>query len=1020
MDARTRRGGTPTSTSRQAVASDRIIRSKLRPPEALDRVVARPRLERRLQELIAAVPVLAIYATPGSGKTTAAAEALRDDERLAWLTLDESDVAPGRLLMYLEAALAHPAPEADGVATGALRDGLGHAEAAGLLAESLEGRSIHLVLDEAENIADAPAAVRVLDAFLRYAPSSLRVVLISRRDLPLDGRAGGLAGGVRVVGGAELAFTTDEAAAALERLPDAPVAAAEAVAATDGWVTGVLFEAWRSAEHVVGTGGEVDPLHGYLSTQILGRLDEAERHLLVMTSPLRRVDPDSAARLGVPDAQAVLESLRRQHLPASWEPEGPAMLCHSRFREYLLELLHRCDADTVRRQRRRHGDLLLAWGQLEEATEEFFAAGATDEALATADLSIEGVIDRLDLDVAGRWLDRVPPDELARHPGLLTGQLMLALGREEYGRGHAPAVALLEGPHADELPVRTLSLMAWCLWVAGDPERAREVEARMPPGPERRIIRYQQTSGNNDATPERETPPEPTGTPLDAILMRTSYITGRLRAVRDAPPMRWSSAVIAPWRADAARAMGRLDQAHDDVRAALAADFVSPRVEGIVLPHVLADLGRVDDALATLLEARPRGGQSGSVIWEFQSLLLEAWIRLRYDVDREHATAVLAGLAARPEMTHYAFLAEELLALTGLALLLAGDRDADARRKLDEAVDSMVTGCRILTLPASAVWLAEACWRLGDEEASDAAADLALDAAQRQGAQHTLLQALSDFPAVLVRRLDAEPTADSPWHDLGRVLAARSVALDRPLDHQVRFHDLGAPRVVVDGEVVRPKITKSLEILAYLAEAEDHCARRDDLMQAVFDGRSDHSARTYLRQALHKLRELLPAGTELMLDGDRVELAGVTIVTDSARFQRMLDEAARLGDSERLEALEAALKLYETGEYLAGRDSNWIDQRRGELEGRATDARFAVAELLFARSDLGAAQAHLDAALSADPYRERTWRLAMRVAAAYGDDDRVVSVFRRCERALAELGIAPAPSTHRLLDDLRR
>jgi len=69
----------------------------------------------------------------------------------------------------------------------------------------------------------------------------------------------------------------------------------------------------------------------------------------------------------------------------------------------------------------------------------------------------------------------------------------------------------------------------------------------------------------------------------------------------------------------------------------------------------------------------------------------------------------------------------------------------------------MVRGDRILELPTAAVYLAEAYWRAGDEDASDQAADLALDAAQRQGSNHLLLQALDDVPAVPTRRLDAEP-----------------------------------------------------------------------------------------------------------------------------------------------------------------------------------------------------------------------------------------------------------------------
>ena len=59
-------------------------------------------------------------------------------------------------------------------------------------------------------------------------------------------------------------------------------------------------------------------------------------------------------------------------------------------------------------------------------------------------------------------------------------------------------------------------------------------------------------------------------------------------------------------------------------------------------------------------------------------------------------------------------------------------------------------------------------------------------------------------------------------------------------------------------------------------------------------------------------------------------------------------------------------------------------------------------------------------ALADDPYREGAWRLVMRVASALGDDDGVVRAYRACEQALAEVGATPAPTTRRLLDQLRR
>ena len=44
----------------------------------------------------------------------------------------------------------------------------------------------------------------------------------------------------------------------------------------------------------------------------------------------------------------------------------------------------------------------------------------------------------------------------------------------------------------------------------------------------------------------------------------------------------------------------------------------------------------------------------------------------------------------------------------------------------------------------------------------------------------------------------------------------------------------------------------------------------------------------------------------------------------------------------------------------------------------------------------------------------------MRLAGAVGDEDRVIGAFRRCERALGELGASPSGTTRHLLDALRR
>ncbi|HXV91981.1 MAG TPA: transcriptional regulator, partial [Pseudonocardia sp.] len=215
-----------------------LVTARTTLPDLGDRVVDRPRVAAALHELTIAFPLVHVVAVAGSGKTTAVAQAVARGERpVAWLTLDPGDTAPGRLLTYLEAALSRVVPAAQDVAATALAQGYPHREAAALLAEAVGARPVLLVLDEVERLAGSAEARSVVAALLRYAPPALHAVLISRYEVDLD--TGPVLGRVAVAGGDALAFTVDEAAAALSRTGLPPVDPVRAVAASGGWVTGV-------------------------------------------------------------------------------------------------------------------------------------------------------------------------------------------------------------------------------------------------------------------------------------------------------------------------------------------------------------------------------------------------------------------------------------------------------------------------------------------------------------------------------------------------------------------------------------------------------------------------------------------------------------------------------------------------------------------------------------------------------------------------------------------------------------
>jgi DNA-binding SARP family transcriptional activator len=356
----------------------------------------------------------------------------------------------------------------------------------------------------------------------------------------------------------------------------------------------------------------------------------------------------------------------------------------------------------------------------------------------------------------------------------------------------------------------------------------------------------------------------------------------------------------------------------------------------------------------------------------------------------------------------------------GLALLRES-RDADALERLRRAVHGMVSGGRILELPIAAVYLSEAEWRTGDPDAADAAADLALDAAGRQGSNHHLLQALADYPAVASRRIDAEAGVDSRWHEIGRALRAQDVALVAQIRTSVELQEFGVRKIVVDGEEVRPRIHKAYELLALLATRQGQPTSRDELLGALFDASNTDSARAYLRQAIHWLRHTLPDGGVIVDGNGTARLADeLDVQTESMRIEAELATAARLQNAERLHATLTALAIYDRGEYLPGRRSTWTETREGELAAIAADARYEAAELAFADGDYRLAQKLARQVVKAEPFQESAWRLIMRLANMLGDDKAVMRAFRKCERSLAAVGTEPSPSTRQLLGQLRR
>jgi DNA-binding SARP family transcriptional activator len=993
-----------------------LIRQRLTIPPLPERLLAREHLEERIAAEIESQRLVIVSATAGAGKTTTIVRALdRVDRPVAWLTLDEADRAPGRLLTYIEAALRSP----EGRLADLLAEGVSHEDAAAILVEELGERPAVLVLDEVDRVQASRPAWAIIEAVVGYSPPSATVVLVSRRPLllatlpPAAERVGWILE-------QDLALDESEVEQVLALGGDSDLTAGEIMARTSGWVTGVLFDAWRSEHPASRLGGATDPLHGFLATQILEQLPSADQRFLIGTSLLDELTEQRALALGIADAGERMASLRRGHLPGTWTADGGSFRCHSRFREFLLSRLPARGSDEVAGLYRRHGQLLLREGHPEEAVEALLTAGSLAEAAEAAALVMPAVLERLDLALADRWLRAFRSLE---HPptGVVVAEVTLAAGREEFSRVVEIADRLDERGEIDELLAasgRAAALIAWAFAHVGRIDAAERIVDGTQTGPDAPALRYMLQLIR--PRPDADAPvPSLAGGALDALVIRDHYIYGRLERVLAETHRGWIGAVTTPWRIAALRASGRIADAAELFEAARESGLASLGLLGVVGPDVLLDAGDPDAAWTMTEEGLALTRAKGSLLFLALNRCVAAKIALRARNDPALALTILDELADH-QVASYRTVGESLRTWRGLARLRLG-RDVEALADLDEAVASMTAGDRILDLPTAAVFLAEARWRAVDEHGADAAIELALDAAGRQGSQHLLLQALRDFPAVLARRLDAEADADSPWHAVGRALRNELADGGDVTLGRVRLRDLGKPTLVVDGEVVRARISKAVELLAYLVEHPRHEAPRDQLMDALFDGRSDASARSYLRQAIHWLRQALPDGqlADVPGGGVRLENAG-TIVRDSAEALQRFREADRLQGLAAVAAIGDGLALLESGEYLAGSSGTWTQVRRDELRVAADGARLVAAELAYAHGDYGQAQALVEKILVADPYMESVWRLRMRVCAALGDEQGVIEAFRRCRDALQELGADVAPATASLLTALRR
>jgi LuxR family transcriptional regulator, maltose regulon positive regulatory protein len=446
-----------------------LIATKFHRPLTAGRLTLRPRLDSCLEDgLRSQIPLVLVTAPAGFGKSTLVSAWLRRQNiSSSWLSLDSSDNDPGQFLSYFVGALQRYDP-----ALG--QSQINRIQTAGVAdSEAVYSDVIKCLINE---IAASPApfllviddchllknqtVLQLLNFLVEYQPEQLRLILLSREDLPLPLSRLRVRKKIVEIRQTDLQFSPDEAEDFLREGMGISQLTPEEILIldrrTEGWIAGLQLAG-------LSIKSDPDPSHfiqsftgsdryilDYFMEEVFTRQPEDVQKFLLATSILERFSAPlcdivlaemyEKQEQPAPDSQAMLERMEHSNLfLIPLDNQRRWYRYHHLFADLLRHALAKVSPGQIPTLHLRASRWLEANGYIQEAVKHAFQAQDWTHAAGMVERHAWNMILHSQVGIVSDWCQTFPEAVISNRPALCIFHgwaLIIAFKKDNFPAAH--------------------------------------------------------------------------------------------------------------------------------------------------------------------------------------------------------------------------------------------------------------------------------------------------------------------------------------------------------------------------------------------------------------------------------------------------------------------------------------------------------------------------------------------------------------------------------------------------------